>query len=139
MKERILSIDFGSKTLGVCVSDASNIIAIPLENHFFINQEKNELLLEALEKIKVFVKKYQVSKLIIGYPYKTTGTKATITTLIDDFLVLLKREISSLKVILFDERYTTKRAKDLIKERSNHKAQKDVIASCLMLQDYLNR
>ena len=130
---RILALDLGIKTLGISISDDLQIIAQPLENYFF---EEGSLSLP-LEKVQYYLDKYNVELVLLGYPLKTTGEKATITFFIEHFHIKLKKIV---KVRLVDERYSTKRSLDLIpkNKREDFKSKKDLLASWIILNDYLN-
>ncbi|AHK22413.1 Putative Holliday junction resolvase [Candidatus Hepatoplasma crinochetorum Av] len=135
---RKLAIDVGEKSLGVCISDKNNIIAIPLKNYFFERfnfEEASLIILDLLEKYK------DLDTLIIGYPLKTNGTKTKATEYVEIFLKYLKAKINQdIKIFLFDERFTTKRAEEIIKNKKiDYKKNKDLFAAYVMLTDYLQK
>ncbi|BDV03002.1 Holliday junction resolvase RuvX [Candidatus Hepatoplasma crinochetorum] len=135
---RKLAIDVGEKSLGVCISDKDNIIAIPLKNYFFERfnfEEASSIILDLLETYK------DLDTLIIGYPLKTNGTKTKATEYVEIFLKYLKAKINQdIKIFLFDERFTTKRAEEIIKNKKiDYKKNKDLFAAYVMLTDYLQK
>ncbi|BDV03554.1 MAG: putative pre-16S rRNA nuclease [Candidatus Hepatoplasma scabrum] len=134
---RKLAIDLGEKSLGVCISDKNNIIAIPIENYFF----KRFDFLEATKIILNLLQKHDdIDTIIIGYPKRTDNKKSQATINVDNFLEIFQKKNNKIKIILFDERFTTKRAGEYIKENKvDFKANKDLFAACLMLTDYLGK
>lgn len=133
---RFLCFDVGSKSLGVSISDEKNIIAIPLENYFFEEKDVDNLLKKAL----ALLEKYKITKLLIGYPKKTNGEKPEIAFFIDDFIEKIKQK-TNVEIILIDERFSTKRAKELFSSKINKedlKKTKDMGAAWVMLNDYLS-
>ncbi|BDU67626.1 MAG: putative pre-16S rRNA nuclease [Candidatus Tyloplasma litorale] len=136
---RILSLDLGSKSLGISISDESNIIAIPLENFTF---EKNNYQ-SALKKILDLTKTYKIYKILLGYPLRTDGKKSEMTFAVEKFNEALKKILDDEIIIkLFDERFSTKRGIELLKMNNKYKKNineyKDMAASYVMLVDYLN-
>ena len=132
---RIIALDLGIKTLGISISDEYQIIAIPQENYFFKEGEVNFPIL----KVKQYLQKYNVELILLGYPLKTTGEKATISVFIEEFEKrMIKLNLVQIKRI--DERFSTKRARELIPKNKllEFKNQKDLLASWVILTDYLN-
>ncbi len=135
---RILALDLGVKSLGVCVSDPSNIIAIPVEN--FIFERENYTL--ALERVLKLVDEYNIGLVLLGYPLKTTGEKSEATLMAENFYLMLKDQLNDeIKIKLFDERFSTKRGIELLESKySSEKVRelKDMAAAYVMLIDYLS-
>ncbi len=130
---KILALDLGSKTLGISISDSLKIIAIPKENYFF-----DEFDIEApFNKVKEYLENEKIELILLGYPLKTTGEKATITSFIDEFNIKLKK-IATIKLV--DERFSTKRSLELLpkQKQEEFKGKKDLLASWILLNDYLN-
>ncbi|CRX36860.1 / / Putative Holliday junction resolvase / 346423:346836 Reverse [Candidatus Hepatoplasma crinochetorum] len=133
---RKLAIDLGEKSLGVCISDQENIIAIPIKNYFF----ERFNFKEAVALVLKLLDKYQdIDTIIIGYPRRTDNKKSDATFNVERFLEIFETKIDSkIKIVLFDERFTTKRAEELIKEKKlDIKKNKDLFAAYLILSDYL--
>ncbi len=134
---RILSLDLGVRSLGICVSDASNIIAIPVENYIFEREDWDAALL----KVKEMVEKYNIGTVLLGHPLRTDGQKSEMTLVAEHFFELLKENLGEVKVKLFDERYSTKRGIELLENKYKDKQKvmelKDMAAAYVMLIDYL--
>lgn len=134
---RILALDLGIKSLGIALSDPTNLIAIPQENFIF---EREQLNLP-LAKVQEYLDKYEISLVLLGFPLRTTGELATIASFIERFAVELKKIV---KVKLVDERFSTKRAFELLandknknKVKKRFEQEKDMWAAYLLLKDYL--
>ncbi len=133
---RILSLDLGVKSLGVCVSDPSNIIAIPLENYMFEREDWDA----AANRVVELVEEYNIGTVLLGHPLRTDGAKSEMTIVAEEFYELLKSKLE-IKVRLFDERFSTKRGIELLENKYNDpekvKQYKDMAAAYVMLVDYL--
>lgn len=135
---RILSLDLGTKSLGVCVSDETNIIAIPVEN-FLFEEGKYSLAIERVEKL---VKEYEIGTVLVGHPKRQDGTKSEMTLIAESFHQTLTNLLPRIKIKLFDERYSTQRGIELLEQKYSDKDKikemKDMAAAYIMLNDYLS-
>ncbi len=133
---RVLSLDLGTKSLGICVSDPSNIIAIPLENFMFEERDWDT----AIARVVELVKEHGVGVVLLGHPLRTDGHKSEMTLLSEEFYELLNDELE-ITVKLFDERFSTQRGIELLKNKYNDinkvNEYKDMAAAYVMLVDYL--
>lgn len=120
---RILAIDYGERWTGIAISDPLKIIANPLKE---IDIKKNELFRE-IEKI---LKEFEVEEIVIGLPLTMSGKKTQLYEKIKKLKEKIERELK-IKTTLWDERFTTKMAKNIRKE--SHKN-----AAAFLLEDYLN-
>lgn len=135
---RVLSLDLGTKSLGVCVSDSSNLIAIPVENYMFEGEDYSL----AANRVVELVKEYNVGKILLGHPKRQDGTKSDMTLIAEKFYEDLKG-LLDIEIVLFDERYTTQRGIELLeikynKDKEKIKENKDMAAAYVMLYDYLS-
>lgn len=135
---RILSLDLGTKSLGSCISDKNNLIAIPLENYIF----ENENYEQAINRVCEIVDKYLITLILLGHPKRQDGTKSDMTLIAEDFYSKLKNSLPNIEIKLFDERYSTKRGIELIenkfkKDKEKINELKDMAAAYVMLTDYL--
>lgn len=120
---RVLAIDYGKRWVGFAISDPLKLIASPLKELDL----KREKLIKVIENI---LKEFEVDEIIIGLPITMSGKKTPLYTEIKK----IEKEIEErfrIKISLWDERFTTKMAKDIDKE--SHKN-----AAAFLLQDYLN-
>lgn len=131
---RIMGLDFGSKTIGVAMSDALFWTAQGVKT---IKRSKKEL-----EELRELIRKYEVMEIIIGYPKNMNGTLGPRCTLTEEFAELLRSEFG-LPVELWDERLSTMAAQRTLLEadvsRAKRKLVIDKMAAVFILQGYLDR
>lgn len=135
---RIMGLDFGSKTVGVAVSDPLYITAQGVE---IIRREQENKLRKTLARIEELVKEYEVEEIVLGLPKNmnnSIGERAEKTL---EFKAILERRIG-LNVVMWDERLTTVAADKTMMEagvrRENRKKYVDQIAATFILQGYLD-
>lgn len=135
---RILGLDYGSVTVGVAVSDALLITAQPVE---VIKRKRETKLRQTLARLEELIAKYEVQKIILGYPKNMNNTLGERVLRTEEFKEKLEKR-TGLEVILWDERLTTVSAMEVLKEgnvrRENRKGVVDKIAAALILQGYLD-
>ena len=100
---RILGLDFGSKTVGVAVSDALLITAQGVE---IIRRKAPTKLRQTLARIEQLVSEYEVEKTVLGYPKNMNSTEGERCEKTKEFKEMLEKRCG-LPVILWDERLTT--------------------------------
>lgn len=136
---RIMGLDFGSKTVGVAVSDALLITAQGIE---IVRREQENKLRRTLARIEELIKEYQVERLVLGLPKNMDGSLGERAEKTMEFKAMLERR-TGLEVILWDERLTTVAADRLMMEvgvrRENRKNYVDSIAATFILQGYLDK
>ncbi len=135
---RILGLDYGSKTVGVAVSDPLGITAQSVET---IRRKEENKLRRTLARIEELASEYEVTKIVLGFPKNmnnTIGERAEKTLAFRD--LLMKR--TGLPVMMWDERLTTVEANRTLMEsgvrRENRKEYIDKIAAVFILQGYLD-
>ena len=136
---RIMGLDFGSKTVGVAISDALLITAQGIE----ITRRKEEnKLRQTLARIEELIVQYEVEEIVLGLPKNMNATEGERVALTMEFKEKLERR-TGLPVHMWDERLTTVAADKAMMEagvrRENRKDYVDMIAATLILQGYLDR
>ena len=135
---RILGLDYGSKTVGVAVSDGLGITAQGLET---IQRTQANKLRKTLARIEQLIKEYDVEKIVLGLPRNMNNTEGPRVQATLEFQEMLKRR-TGLEVILQDERLSTVSAERVLMEsgvrRENRKEVIDKIAAVFILQTYLD-
>ena len=133
-----MGLDYGSKTVGVAISDALLLTAQGIET---IERKEENKLRKTLARIEALVKEYEVEKIVLGLPLNmndTIGERAEKTL---EFKAMLERR-TGLEVILWDERLTTVEAEQILIEsnvrREDRKKYIDKIAAGFILQGYLD-
>ncbi len=135
---RILGLDFGSKTVGVAVSDELLITAQGVE---IVRRKSSGKLRQTLARIEELIAEYGVEKIVLGYPKNMNNTEGERCEKTKEFKEMLERR-TGLEVVLWDERLTTVAAVLSMMEmgirRENRKEYVDEIAAIFILQGYLD-
>lgn len=131
---RILAIDYGTKRVGLALSDPMKILASPFDTF-----ENNKLL---TSKILTLIKEKNVEKIVIGYPTNGDGSKTVLSDIIINFAAELSDK-SGVSCELVDERFSSSVASDRIlqtvvkKSKRRDKSLVDKYAAAVILEDYL--
>ena len=134
---RVLGLDYGSKTVGVAVSDPLRLTAQGVE---IIRRKSENKLRQTLARIEQLASEYQAEAIVLGFPRNMNATIGERARAAIEFKVMVERR-TSLPVILWDERLTTVAADHVMNETGvrDHKEYVDEIAAMLILQGYLDR
>jgi putative Holliday junction resolvase len=134
LRSRILAIDYGSRRLGLAVSDPLGITAQGLPTLERKNKRSDFARLERL------LREYQVSEIVLGLPLRMSGEEGTQSQKVAEFAEELRRRFA-LPVHLWDERLTSAEANRLLREAElsiQKRAQAvDRMAATLILQSWL--
>ncbi len=135
---RIMGLDFGSKTVGVAISDELMITAQGTE---IIRRKEENKLRQTLARIEELIVEYGVEEIVLGYPKNMNDTLGERVRLTEEFQEKLERR-TGLPVALWDERLTTVAADRAMMEagirREHRKDYVDQIAATFILQGYLD-
>ena len=135
---RILGFDYGSKTVGVAVSDPLGLTAQKVET---IWRKQENKLRRTLARIEELIAEYEVEKIVLGFPKNMNNTVGERAEKALEFGEMLKKR-TGLEVIMWDERLTTVEADRTLIEagvrRENRKQYLDGIAAVFILQGYLD-
>lgn len=135
---RIMGLDYGSRTVGVAVSDALQMTAQAVET---VTREEENKLRKTLRRIEELAQEYKVEKIVLGFPKNMNNTAGERVEKTEIFKEMLERRLG-LPVILWDERLTTVAAERILMEsgvrRENRKEYVDQVAAGLILQGYLD-
>jgi putative Holliday junction resolvase len=131
---RLMAFDYGTKRIGIAVSDPLQIIATALDT---VHPEKIwEFLANytAIEPIETFV---------VGKPLQMDGTASESAQHVTGFVRKLKKTYPHIPVVEVDERFTSKMASAVIaqsglrKEKRQQKALVDTVSATIILQTYM--
>ena len=135
---RVMGLDYGSKTVGVAISDPLGITAQGIET---IHRKAENKLRQTLARIEELVKEYEVDKLVLGFPKHMNNTIGDRAEKSLELKAMLERR-TGLLVIMWDERLTTLEAERTLIEskvrREDRKKYIDKIAAVFILQGYLD-
>ncbi len=133
---KIMSLDIGTKRIGIAVSDEMGITANGIET-LKRSETKKDIL-----KIKDIASELKVEKLVIGIPYNTDGSISKNGQMIKKFSEKLEKELS-LPVVYINETFTTMDAESYLLEanmsRKKRKKVIDKLSAVIMLQEYLEQ
>ena len=134
---RVMGLDYGSKTVGVAISDPMGITAQGIE---IIRREKENHMRSTLRRLDELIKEYEVGVIVVGNPKNMNGTVGERALMAQEFAATLEKR-TSLPVFLWDERLTTVEADKTMMaagvRREDRKKYVDKIAAVLILQGYL--
>jgi len=134
--ERILGIDYGSRRVGLALSDPLGIIAQPID----ALQQSSHLI----NDIQSVIEREQVRIVVVGLPLNLKGQEAKTAQEVQKFVEQLRSTVS-MQVETWDERFTTAIAQKTLltmgtkkKERQQKNGRIDSMAAAVMLQNYLD-
>lgn len=135
---RILGLDFGSKTVGVAVSDPMLLTAQSVE---IIRRKSENKLRQTLARIEELIEEYEVEQIVLGLPVNMNATEGERAEKSREFADMIFRR-TGIEPVLWDERLTTVSADKVMMEagirRENRKEYVDAIAASFILQGYLD-
>ena len=136
---RIIGLDFGSKTVGVAISDP---LLITAQGKEIIRRERPDKLRKTLARIEELILENEVTEIVLGDPKNMDGSDGERVRKTLEFKEMLERR-TGLPVHMQDERLTTVEAEEYMREtgirRENFKEYVDEIAAMIILQNYLDR
>ena len=134
-----MGLDYGSKTVGVAVSDPLGLTAQGIET---VWRKQENKLRQTLARIEELIVEYQVERIVLGYPKNMNNTIGERAVKSLEFKEKLEMR-TGLPVVMRDERLTTAEAERTLMEtgvrRENRKQYLDQMAAVLILQGYLDR
>lgn len=135
---RIMGLDYGSKTVGVAISDELLITAQGLE---IIRRKEENKLRRTLARIEELIVEYKVEEIVLGLPKNMNNTEGERVEKTAVFQEMLERR-TGLPVIKWDERLSTVAAEKAMIEaglrREERREHVDKVAAALILQGYLD-
>ena len=131
---RILALDYGAKRTGLAVTDPLKIIANSLE--VVPTHQLEQFLMD-------YFKAEAVETVVVGKPTNTNGSDTDATPLVNAFVNRFRKVFPDKKLVLHDERFTSKMAFEAMlagglkkKDRQN-KGTVDKVSATIILQSYL--
>lgn len=132
---RIMAFDYGTKRVGVAVTDPLQIIANPLTT---LHPDKLWPFLHE------YIQSEAVVTFVVGKPRRLDGTDSQSAEHVVGFTRRLQREFPSIPVVEIDERFTSKMASAVIsqsgmnRKKRQNKETVDTLSATIILQDYMN-
>ena len=135
---RIMGLDYGSKTVGVAVSDPLGLTAQGIE---IVRRKSENKLRQTLARIEEIAKEYGVEKIVLGFPKHMNNDIGERAEKSLEFKEMLEKR-TGLPVVMWDERLTTVEAHRTMMEsgvrREDRKKYVDKLAAVYILQGYLD-
>ena len=132
---KLLGIDYGQRRIGVAASDETGTLALPLE------QVDAEPPAGACERIAALARERGIERIVVGMPRNMDGSYGPAAESVRAFIAELKKSVSA-EIVTWDERLSTAQAERAMLEadysRKRRRAQRDVLAAQLILQNYLD-
>lgn len=134
-----MGLDYGSKTVGVAISDGLLLTAQGTET--IVRTQENKLR-KTLARIRTLCEEYEVGEIVLGFPKNMNNTVGDRAEKSLEFAEMLRKR-TGLPVVMWDERLTTVEAERTLMEsgvrREHRKEYVDRIAAVFILQGYLDR
>ncbi len=135
---RIMGLDYGSKTVGVAISDE---LLLTAQGKEIIRRKEENKLRRTLARIEELIVEYGVTRIVLGLPLNMDQTPSERSMLCLEFKDMLERR-TGIPVVMMDERLTTVEADEIMNEAGikgrDRKEYVDMIAAQIILQDYLD-
>lgn len=135
---RIMGLDYGSKTVGVAISDP---LLLTAQGKEIIRRDRTDKLRQTLARIEELITENEVEKIVLGCPKNMNGTEGERVEKTKAFMEMIERR-TGVEVVLWDERLTTVAADRYMMEagirRENRREYVDEIAAVFILQGYLD-
>lgn len=133
---RSMSLDVGTRTIGIAVSDLMGMIAGGVETIKRTTPERD------FERIGQLIKEHDVDTLVVGYPKNMNGTIGECAQSCEAMAEELRQRFEGIKVVLWDERLSTVAAEKVLVDadlrRKKRKKVIDMMAAVVILQNYLD-
>lgn len=133
---RSMSLDVGTRTIGVAASDLMGMIANGVETIRRTSEERD------LQRIGELIAEYEVDTMVVGYPKNMNGSVGERAQSCEDFARVIGERFPQLKIVLWDERLSTVAAEKILIDadlrRSKRKKVIDMMAAVVILQNYLD-
>ena len=135
----LMGLDYGSKTVGVAVSDALMMTAQPLET---VTRDSEKKLRKTLARIAALAEERGDGLFVLGRPVHMDGSAGERVEKCAEFKELLEKR-TGIPVVWQDERLTTAEADEILSEsgvpKEDQKKYIDQVAASLILQEYMDR
>ncbi len=135
---RLMAIDYGSKAIGVAISDELRLTVRPLTTIRRNKQSRNQIIAQ----LQNLIEENEIAELVVGLPLSLDGSFGDAAERVMVFVGELKKTIS-IPIIEQDERLTSREAEEVMRELGfdlrKRKEKSDEYAAAIILQDYLGR
>ena len=135
---RIMGLDYGSKTVGVAISDSLGLTAQPVET---ITRESEGKLRKTCSRIETLISDNDIELIVLGRPVRMDGSVGERVLRCEDFKVMIERR-TGVKTVWQDERLTTVAADEILSDsgvkKEDRKKYIDSVAASIILKEYMD-
>ena len=132
---RALGIDFGTKRVGLALSDRSNMIASPYKTLNYVSEK------DLITQLETIVTKNNIEILVLGLPINMKGEDTAQTIKVRDFKEILSA--LQIPIVYEDERLSSVSAINSLMlqnvKTGHNKPEIDKTAAAIILQQYLDK
>lgn len=130
-RPRIVSVDYGTRRVGLSIADPLRMFAQPLDTCSPAS---------AIEKLVAIHQREKLEVIVIGWPLEEDGSEGSATRRVDEYIRRLLNQMPDVAIVRWDERYTSEEAKIMLRGRSFHgrRGVVDQVAAGIILQEYLD-
>lgn len=130
-RPRIVSVDYGTRRVGLSIADPLRMFAQPLDTCSPAS---------AIEKLVAIHQREKLEVIVIGWPLEEDGSEGSATRRVDEYIRRLLSQMPDVAIVRWDERYTSEEAKIMLRGRSFHgrRGVVDQVAAGIILQEYLD-
>src|SRR5262245_24643909 len=133
---RVMAIDYGTRAIGVAISDELQITSRPL-----LTLRRGKTDWRPLDRICELVLEYEIGLLLVGLPLRLDGSRGEAARRVEGLIRAL-RERLSLPVVGVDERLTSREADAILREKGagprERRERSDELAAAIILRQYLD-
>ncbi len=133
---RVMALDYGTKAMGVAVSDELRLTARPLTT--LRRQKLSDA--QVVARVVELVMEYEIGLLLVGLPLNMDGTRGAAVAKVERFAALLQ-ERTDIPIQMMDERLTSREADERLREQGadarERKEKSDEYAALILLEDFL--
>jgi putative Holliday junction resolvase len=138
---RVLGVDFGERRVGLAVSDATGMLARPLET--LVVRGGADAVKRVVDAIERLARDDDgLGRIVVGMPARLDGTPTHATHRVAAFVDALRKR-TTVPVVTEGEQLTSREAESRLarheRDWKKRKAQLDAAAAAIILQDYLDR
>ena len=132
-----MAIDYGTKAIGVAISDELRLTVRPLAT---IRRHRRQSRNQIIAAIKSLLEVHEVAELVVGLPLRLDGSVGDAAERINAFIAELQKVIA-IPVLTQDERLTSYAADEMMRElgfdQQQRKEKSDEYAAAIILREYL--
>jgi putative Holliday junction resolvase len=133
---RAMAIDYGTKAIGVAISDELRLTVRPLTTIRRRRQSRHQIIVQ----LKTLLEEHEAAELVVGLPLRLDGEMGEAAERVNAFIAELQKAIA-IPIIAQDERLTSQAADELMRElgfdSKTRKEKSDEYAAAIILREYL--